>query len=251
MTDRTGPGVTVVTGSAQGIGEAIARRLIGDGGQVVLLDVAPDTAAVASSMGAAGAVAVDVTDVAALQAAIHAVAEQHGRLDTLVNCAGTCARDSLADLTLPTWRRDVDTNLTAVAFACQAAVFPHMRSQRHGRIVTIASASGMAGGVGPVHADGSGGRSGAAYAAAKAGSINFTRWLARQVGMWGITCNAVAPGPIESPMAAGADYGLDANPVPRMGTADEVAGAVAYLVGPDSAYTTGACLHVDGGMVMV
>lgn len=250
MSDPTSAGVTIVTGSAQGIGRAIAERLIADGGQVLLFDRSPQTSATAAEIGAMASVVLDVTDVEALQAAVRQVAVDHGRLDTLVNCAGTCGRDAFADLTPQIWHRDLDTNLTAVAFACQAAVFPAMRAQGYGRIVNIASVSGKAGGVGPVHPDGSGGRSGAAYASAKAGSINFTRWLAREVGQWGITCNAVAPGPIESQLTVGAEYGLGGNPVPRMGTGREVAAAVAYLIGPDSAYTTGTCLHVDGGMVL-
>ncbi|MDT9592652.1 SDR family NAD(P)-dependent oxidoreductase [Nocardioides zeae] len=249
MSPRPLPGVTVVTGAAQGIGEAIARRLVADGGRVTLLDVAPHVEETARRIGAVGAVRVDITDVDALQAAIHGVAEAHGGLDTLVNCAGTCGRESFEELSLATWRRDLDTNLTAMAFACQAAVFPHMKTQGSGRLVNIASVSGKVGGVGPVSADGAGGRSGAGYTSAKAGAINLSRWVARQVGAWGITCNTVAPGPIASPMAAGAEYGVEDLPVPRLGQPDEVAAAVAYLVGPGSDYTTGTCLHVDGGMV--
>jgi 3-oxoacyl-[acyl-carrier protein] reductase len=250
MSDRSSPGVTIVTGAAQGIGEAIAARLIQEAGQVVLLDISPTVVRTAGRLGAAGAVRVDLTDVGALQRAVHDTANEFGGLDTLVNCAGTCGRESFEDLSLATWRRDLDTNLTATAFACQAAVFPHMRGQGSGRLVNIASVSGKVGGVGPVDVEGTGGRSGAAYASAKAGTINLTRWIARQVGAWGITCNTVAPGPIAAPMAAGAEYGVDGLPVPRMGTPAEVAHAVAYLVGPGSGYTTGTCMHVDGGMVL-
>lgn len=249
MSERPSPGVTIVTGSAQGIGAAIARRLVAEGGQVTLLDIAPHVTETAERVGAGGAVRVDITDVDALRSVIHRVADSHGGLDTLVNCAGTCGRESFEELSLATWRRDIDTNLTATAFACQAAVFPHMKRQGSGRLINIASVSGKIGGIGPVDASGAGGRSGAAYASAKAGAINLTRWIARQVGAWGITCNTVAPGPIASPMAAGAEYGVNSIPVPRMGQPDEVAAAVAYLVGPDSGYTTGTCLHVDGGMV--
>jgi NAD(P)-dependent dehydrogenase (short-subunit alcohol dehydrogenase family) len=250
VSDRPFPGIAIVTGSAQGIGAAIVARLIAEGGQVVLLDISPAVEETARRLGAAGTVRVDITEVDALQRAIHDVAAEHGGLDTLVNCAGTCGRESFEGLSLATWRRDIDTNLTATAFACQAAVFPHMRGQGSGRIVNITSVSGKVGGVGPVDPAGTGGRSGAAYVAAKAGVINLTRWIARQVGVWGITCNSVAPGPIASPMAAGAEYGVSGLPVPRMGTPAEVAAAVAYLVGPDSGYTTGTCLHVDGGMVL-
>ncbi|MFF9778781.1 SDR family NAD(P)-dependent oxidoreductase [Streptomyces sp. NPDC013978] len=242
--------VALVTGAAQGIGEAIAQRLIADGDIVVLLDIAPTVKDTAARIGAADALRVDVRDIPALQASVHDVATRFGRLDILVNCAGTCGRESFEDLSLATWQRDVDTNLTAMAFACQAAVFPHMKEQGSGRLINIASVSGKIGGIGPVDPAGSGGRSGAAYASAKAGAINLTRWIARQVGAWGITANAVAPGPIASPMAAGAEYGVSHTPIPRMGEPSEVAGAVAYLIGPDSSYTTGTCLHVDGGYVL-
>ncbi|MFJ9085502.1 SDR family NAD(P)-dependent oxidoreductase [Streptomyces sp. NPDC102384] len=242
--------VALVTGSAQGIGEAIAQRLIADGDTVVLLDIAAAVKDTATRIGAADAVRVDARDTPALQAAVHDVATRFGRLDILVNCAGTCGRESFEELTPATWQRDLDTNLTAMAFACQAAVFPHMRQQGSGRLINIASVSGKVGGIGPIDPAGSGGRSGAAYASAKAGAINLTRWIARQVGAWGITANAVAPGPIASPMAAGAEYGVSQSPIPRMGEPAEVAGAVAYLVGTDSSYTTGICLHVDGGYVL-
>ncbi|KUO05545.1 SDR family NAD(P)-dependent oxidoreductase [Streptomyces caeruleatus] len=242
--------VALITGAAQGIGEAIAQRLIADGDIAVLLDIAPTVEDTAARIGAADAVRVDIRDIPALQAAVHDVATRFGRLDVLVNCAGTCGRESFEELSPATWQRDIDTNLTAMAFACQAAVFPHMKEQGSGRLVNIASVSGKVGGIGPVDSAGGGGRSGAAYASAKAGAINLTRWIARQVGVWGITANAVAPGPIASPMAAGAEYGVSRTPIPRMGEPSEVAGAVAYLVGPDSSYTTGTCLHVDGGYVL-
>lgn len=240
----------VVTGAAQGIGRAIAARLIADGTQVVLFDLAHHVAETAAQIHAAGQRQLDVTDFAALREAIDGTARDLGRLDILVNCAGTCDRGSFEELTPEIFRRDLDTNLTATAFGCQAAVFPHMREQGWGRLVNIASVSGKVGGIGPVNPSGSGGRSGPAYVAAKAGTINLTRWIAREVGAWGVTCNAVVPGPIASAMANGVDYGVESLPVPRMGRVDEVAEAVAYLVSADAGYTTGACLHVDGGAVM-
>jgi 3-oxoacyl-[acyl-carrier protein] reductase len=242
--------VAIVTGAARGIGRAIAERLVADGIRVTAFDIATDVEHTAAEIGASSASVVDVSDVGALQAAIHRTATVAGRLDILVNCAGTCGRESFEGLSLDVWQRDLATNLTASAFASQAAVFPHMREQGYGRLVNVSSVSGLAGGIGPVFADGAGGRSGAAYAASKGGAINLTKWIARQVGAWGITCNTVAPGPIASPMAASGDYDVAAIPVPRMGEPHEVAAAVAYLVDPSSAYVNGTCLRVDGGMVM-
>lgn len=246
---RTNGHVAIVTGAAGGIGQAISKRLVEEGHQVVLIDISQSVDQIAKVLGASAAAQVDLRDVRSLQDQIHDIAEAYGRLDILVNCAGTCGRESFEGLTPETWDRDLDTNLKAIAFASQAAVFPHMKQQRHGRLVNIASVSGKTGGVGPVDALGSSGRSGAAYASAKAGAINLTRWIARQVGVWGITANVVAPGPITSPMAQGAEYGLQNIPVPRMGRPEEVASAVSYLASNEAAYVTGACLHVDGGMV--
>ncbi len=230
--------VAIVTGAAQGIGRAIAECLIADGDHVVVFDI-QDSADVQ----------VDVRDVRDLQSKIHAVAADFGRLDILVNCAGTCGRESFEDLTIDTWQRDLETNLRATAFACQAAVFPYMKDRGYGRLVNIVSVSGKVGGVGPVDVSGAGGRSGAAYASAKAGGINLTRWIARQVGAWGITANAVAPGPIASPMAAGAKYPIEEMPIPRLGRPEEVASAVSYLTSDGAEFVTGTCMHVDGGMV--
>ncbi|MBK5308107.1 MAG: SDR family oxidoreductase [Frankiaceae bacterium] len=241
--------VALVTGAAQGIGYAIAERLLLDGHQVVLADFQETVQAAATRLGAAGAVQVDVRQAEAFKSAIDETAASHGRLDVLVNCAGTCGRLGFEEMTLEHWQQDIDTNLTAVMFGCQAAVFPHMREQGWGRLINIVSVSSKAGGVGPVYLDGRGGRSGAAYAAAKAGSLNLTRWIARQVGAWGITANAIAPGPIESAMTAGQTYSIDELPIPRFGKPAEVAGAVSYLAGPDADFVTGTCLHVDGGMI--
>ncbi|MQA05257.1 MAG: SDR family oxidoreductase [Streptosporangiales bacterium] len=246
MTKAADPAAAaVVTGASRGIGKAIARRLAEDGYRMVLVDVLDDVREVAAELVDATAYVTDVRDDHALRQVMAAASP----LEVLVNCAGSCHRTSFAEMTPENWRKDVDTNLTATFFACQAAVFPHMRDQRYGRIVNIASVSGKIGGIGPVQRDAAGGRSGPAYAASKAGVINLTRWIAREIGQWGITCNAVAPGPIATEMTEGHSYGLDDMPIPRMGTPTEVADAVAYLAARERGYTTGACLHVDGGLV--
>ena len=241
--------VAAVTGAAGGIGRAISERLVRDGFRVVLLDLQETVVQTAAEVGGDYGATVDVRSREAVRATLAEITHRLSRLDVLVNCAGTCCRKSFEDMTLEDWHRDADTNLTAAFLTSQDAVFPYMRDQRSGRIVNISSVSGMTGGIGPVHEDGSGGRSGVAYAAAKAGVINMSRWIAREVGKWNITCNAVAPGPVASSMTAGHAYALDEMPLQRWGTPEDVAGAVSFLAGPDGGFITGACLVVDGGLV--
>jgi NAD(P)-dependent dehydrogenase (short-subunit alcohol dehydrogenase family) len=216
-----------------------------------MVDVSPDVVDHARSLPDATGAVVDITDHNAVRRHLESVATED-RLAALINCAGTCARTDFESFTPEEWQRDIATNLTSTFFLCQAAVFPYMRDQRYGRIVNIASVSGKIGGLGRTQASGGDGRSGPAYAASKAGVINLTRWIAREVGHLGITCNVVAPGPIATPMTRGheANYEFGDAPIPRVGNPDEVTDAVAYLAHPDRGYTTGACLHVDGGLVL-
>jgi 3-oxoacyl-[acyl-carrier protein] reductase len=241
--------VAAVTGGAGSIGSAVAIRLADAGFRLALLDVDERVHGVADEVGAAHRALLDLRDRDAVRRCLDEIAASLGGLHVLVNAAGTCHRESFEKTRPDDWHTDIDTNLSAVMWSCQAAVFPHMRAQGYGRIINIASVSGKVGGVGVVHEDGSGGRSGAGYAAAKAGTINLTRWIAREVGPWGITCNVIAPGPIASPMTVGQEYSFADAPIARFGTPTEVAHAVAFLAHHASGYMTGACLHVDGGMV--
>lgn len=242
--------IAVVTGAAGGIGRAITERFATDGYRLLMIDMSPQVVAHARSLPDATGVVVDITDHAAVRRQFDSIASD-GRIAALVNCAGTCSRTGFEDFSPEEWHRDIDTNLTSTFFLCQAAVFPHMRDQEYGRIVNIASVSGKVGGLGKSEASGGEGRSGPAYAASKAGVINLTRWIAREVGRWNITCNVVAPGPIGTPMSGHeSTYEFGDMPVPRFGNPKEVADAVAYLTDPDRGYTTGACLHVDGGAVL-
>lgn len=244
-----GGGLAVVTGAAGGIGRAVAARLAEDGFPLLLLDRAASVVDVANTHPDAVAEVVDIADHARVRALLVDVATSRVP-SVLVNCAGTCTRTGFEDFSPQDWQRDIDSNLTSTFFLCQAVVFPHMRDRGSGRIVNVASVSGKVGGVGRIAADG-GTRSGPAYAAAKAGVINLTRWIAREVGVWGITCNAVAPGPIATSMTEGAEdsYDFTGAAIRRFGRPTEVADAVSYLVDPGRGYTTGTCLHVDGGLV--
>ncbi|MCL6597605.1 MAG: SDR family oxidoreductase [Alicyclobacillus macrosporangiidus] len=245
--------VAVVTGAARGIGFAIAERLVRSGNVTVLVDILETVHESAHRLNAedrVDAMQVDIRNKSDVRRMMAEVVDRHGRVDVVVNVAGTCHRDSFEEMTLEHWQIDVDTNMTGTFLVCQAAVFPYMKQQGYGRIINIASVSGKVGGIGPIHADGSGGRSGIAYAASKAGVINMTRWIAKEVGKWGITCNAVLPGPIATDMTEGHAYNLDELAIKRWGTPADVAEAVEFLSRETSSFITGACIHVDGGLVM-
>ena len=185
----------------------------------------------------------DVTDGAALDAAVDAIVKQHGGLHVLVNNAGI-TRDTLSmRMKDDDWDAVIDTNLKAVFRACRAATKPMMR-QRYGRIVNITSVVGVSGNAGQAN-----------YAAAKAGVAGLSRSLARELGARNITVNCVAPGFIATDMTHGLPESaraalLSTIPLGRLGQAEEVAHAVAFLVSPQAGYITGTELHVNGGMVM-
>jgi len=244
----TGAGqVALVTGASRGIGRAIALALAGCGMKVV---GTATTDAGAQAIGAALAafegcrgVRLDVTDGAALEATIDAIVKAEGGLHVLVNNAGI-TRDTLAmRMKDADWDAVLDTNLKAVFRACRAAIRPMMK-QRFGRIVNITSVVGASGNPGQAN-----------YAAAKAGVAGMTRALARELGSRNITVNCVAPGFIATDMTESLSEEhkaalLTQIPLGRLGSADEIAAAVEFLVSPRAGYVTGAELHVNGGMFM-
>ena len=239
--------VALVTGASRGIGKAIAAELGRKGFRVVGTATTESGAeaigeALAAFPGSRG-IALDVTDAAALQAALDAVVRDNGALHVLVNNAGI-TRDMLSmRMKDEDWHAVLATNLTAVFQACRAALRPMMK-QRYGRIVNITSVVGASGNPGQAN-----------YAAAKAGVAGMTRSLAREVGSRGITVNCVAPGFIETDMTkalpeAQAAALLAQIPLGRLGQASEVAHAVAFLASAEAGYITGTELHVNGGMLM-
>jgi 3-oxoacyl-[acyl-carrier protein] reductase len=241
------PRVALVTGATRGIGRAIAVALANEGLHVVgtatsAAGAAKVDEALSAHAGCRGIV-LDVTDGAALDAAVAAIVQQRGGLHVLVNNAGI-TRDMLSmRLKDEDWDAVLDTNLKAVFRASRAAIKPMMK-QRWGRIVNITSVVGAAGNPGQAN-----------YAAAKAGVAGMTRAMARELGSRNITVNCVAPGFIDTdmtrelPEAAKAAL-LAGIPLGRLGTAEEVAHAVAFLASPRAAYITGTELHVNGGMYM-
>jgi 3-oxoacyl-[acyl-carrier protein] reductase len=240
------PQVALVTGASRGIGRAIALALAAAGLRVVgTATTAAGAAGITDALASSGGqgLVLDVTDGAALDAAVDAIVKQHGGLHVLVNNAGI-TRDTLSmRMKDDDWDAVIDTNLKAVFRACRAATKPMMR-QRYGRIINITSVVGVSGNAGQAN-----------YAAAKAGVAGLSRSLARELGARNITVNCVAPGFIATDMTDGLPESaraalLSSIPLGRLGQAEEVAHAVAFLVSPQAGYITGTELHVNGGMVM-
>ena len=238
--------VALVTGASRGIGRAIALALAAEG-YLVIGTATSDAgaAAIGNALGPQGGrgVKLDVTDLAASDAAVDAVVKAHGGLQVLVNNAGI-TRDTLAmRMKDADWDAVLDTNLKAV-FRMSRAVLRTMMKQRYGRIVNITSVVGASGNAGQAN-----------YAAAKAGVAGMTRALARELGSRNITVNCIAPGFIATDMTDGLPEAqkaalLQQIPLGRLGTSEEIADAVAFLVSPKAGYITGTELHVNGGMYM-
>jgi len=246
--------VAIVTGAGRGIGKGIAENLIKKGYKVALADILEDVLTVGESFGdklTAKGYQLDIRNKDQVKSFMEEVNSHFGSVNILVNVAGTCNRKAFSEMTLEDWDLDVATNMTGTFLMCQSAIYPYMKEAGFGRIVNIASVSGLTGGVGPVYEDGSGGRSGIAYAASKAGVINMTKWIAREVGKYGITCNAIAPGVIRTEMTKDAYYDFSNQPIQKWGEPQDIATAVNFLVSKESSFITGECLNVDGGSTMV
>ena len=245
-TPEATPQIALVTGASRGIGRAIAMKLAADGFKVIgTATTEAGAAGITEALAAHGGegLVLNVTDGAGLDAAIDGIVKRLGGLHVLVNNAGI-TRDTLSmRMKDADWDAVHDTNLKAVFRACRAATRPMMK-QRFGRIVNITSVVGAIGNAGQAN-----------YAAAKAGVAGLSRALARELGARGITVNCVAPGFIATDMTevlpeAAKTALLAQIPLGRLGQADEVAAAVAFLASPAAGYITGTELHVNGGMAM-
>jgi 3-oxoacyl-[acyl-carrier protein] reductase len=245
MFDLTGK-IALVTGASGGIGGAIARRLHGQGATVVLSGTRAEALeALAGELGSRAQVApCNLGDAAETEALVGKVEAAAGQLDILVNNAGL-TRDGLAlRMKDEDWQQVLEVNLTA-AFRLTRAALKGMMKRRWGRVVAITSIVGVTGNPGQAN-----------YAASKAGLIGMTKSLAQEVATRGITVNCVAPGMIETAMTDVLNEQqrsriLSAIPMQRLGKADEIASAVAYLASDEAAYVTGQTLHVNGGMAMI
>lgn len=239
--------VVLVTGSTRGIGRAIAEHLLAHGATVGIhgRDAERVSAAaeeLSSGPGKALPAAADLTDPESVKDAVKAVVDAEGRLDGLVNNAGGGKALAFRGMTLEGWRETQRVNLEASMLASREAYLT-MRKQRGGSIVNVASIS--------AHVPG--GWMGADYAAAKAGLVSLTKSLALEAARFGIRCNAISPGLVETDMTADLP---EANrkalniPLGRLASPAEIASVAAFLLSDASSYMTGQVLHVDGGMWM-
>lgn len=235
--------VVLVTGAARGIGRTIAQTFAREGAIVVGLDLDPGALAELREEGLAETVLTcDITDPDAVRAAIATIEEQHGRLDVLVNNAGINAEGPLETFDPALWDRVFAVNVRGVLNTCQA-VIPMMKRQQSGRIINAASFAAI---IPSVEA--------AAYGASKAAVVQMTRVLASELGPWGITVNAYAPGMIPTAMNGFSDLDesaaatkLDQLSIRRWGLPEDVANLCLFLAGDLSGYITGALLDVSGG----
>jgi 3-oxoacyl-[acyl-carrier protein] reductase len=233
--------VAMITGARQGLGAAIAERLVREGGRVAVCDVDRGVEEAAAALGpAARASVVDVRDAAAVQAWVEGTLAAFGRIDVLVNNAGVIRDDRVERMSDEDWESVVDVSLRG-AFHCCRAVFPHLKEQGYGRILSMSSMC-WRGNFGQVN-----------YSAAKAGVVGLARSVALEGARFGVTSNAIAPGLIDTPMLASMNAPArqkltERIPARRVGDPGDIAAAAAYLCSAEAGYVTGVVLDVDGGI---
>ena len=240
--------ICLVTGASRGIGKAIALELATQGHTVIGTGTSPASAEnVTTDLRAAraqgrGAV-LDVNDLQQIESVVNEITEEFGPISVLVNNAGVTEDNLLMRMKPSQWEKTLNTNLAAV-FALTKLCLKGMTKARYGRIINLSSVVGATGNAGQTN-----------YAASKAGLIGFTKSLALEIASRGITVNAVAPGFIDTDMTSALAEEqrsklLEAIPLARLGRAEDISKAVAFLVSDDASYITGQVLHVNGGMHM-
>lgn len=233
--------VALITGAGQGMGRAIARRFAAEGATVVALDLNLQAAqeTLAGLQGAHLARDLNVADSAAVQAAMAEVCAALGRIDVLVNNAGTGGMDSFAEMSDEAWHRVVDVNLNG-AFYCARAAVRAMLPHRSGVVINIGSTAAISGD-GPAH-----------YVTSKAAIMGLTRVMAKELAPSGIRVNTLVPGPTNTPMMQGipqewADAIIAGVPLGRMAEPDDIAKVAVFLASDDSGFVTGQSVAVNGG----
>ncbi len=241
--------LALVTGATRGIGKAIAFTLARDGYNIAFNysksdDLAKILCGELERLGVkAYAFKVDISDKAAVNNMVQQIERDSGRISVLINNAGIAEQALFSDITEEMWDRMFDVNVKG-AYNCTQAVLPHMIHEKYGRIINISSMWGISGASCEVH-----------YSASKAALIGFTKALAKEVGLSGITVNCVAPGVIDTEMNGHLSAEImeelkDETPVNRIGTPQDVADAVMFLASEKASFITGQVLSVDGGFII-
>lgn len=241
--------IALVTGGSRGIGRAIALRLAKEGAHVAILYAGNGEAAqktlddILAQGVKAMAIQCDISSLSAVQEAFSRIRQEWGAVDILINNAGITMDGLTARMTQEAFDRVIQVNLNGAFYMIRTAYSDFLR-KRWGRIVNISSVSGLMGNPGQAN-----------YSAAKAGLIGLTKTIAKELAARNITCNAIAPGFIETDMTDNLgpelmEKAIQTIPMKRMGTAEEIAAAVAFLCSEEAGYITGAVLQVDGGLYM-